>query len=72
MWLRAVSVSLGDEQEVVLLAALGQDVLVVEQERGIDGHILVGHFLLVDAHTAALGHLAHFALAGEHGGMVGE
>ena len=63
---------LGDEQEVVLLAALGQDVLVVEQERGVDGHVLVGHLLLVHAHTAALGHLAHLALAGEHGCVVGE
>ena len=63
---------LGDEQVVVLLASLCQDVLVVEQERGVDGHVLVGHLFLVDAHAAALGHLAHLALAGEHGCIVGE
>ena len=63
---------LGDEQEVVLLAALCEDVLVVEQEGVVDSHVGVGNLLLVDAHASALCHLAHLTLAGEHGGIVGE
>ena len=60
----------GAEQVEVLFAALYKDVLVVEQHRGVGfGHV-IGNFLLVDAQTAALNHLAVFAFAGEYGTIL--
>ena len=61
-----------DKQIVVFLAALGEDVLVVEQHIGAGGHVGVGQFLLVDAHAATLCEFAHLALAGEHCGILHE
>ena len=60
------------KQEIVLLATLNQDVLIVEKHVGGSGCIGVGYLLLVDGDTTALYHLAHLALGGEYGGMVGE
>ena len=65
-------VLLGDDEEVLLLALLGQHVLAVEQVGGGDEGVGVGQLFLVDAHAAALGELAHLALRGEAGGVLGE
>ena len=62
----------GDEEEVVFLAALGEDVFAVEKHVGRCLGVGVGDFLFVDREAALLGHLAHFALGGEHFGDVGE
>ena len=51
-----------DEEVVVLLAALCEDVFAVEQMCCGDEGVLVGEFFFIDAHTAALCHLLHFAL----------
>ena len=50
-----------DEQEVVLLAALYEQVLVVEQVCGCDFLIEGCKFLLVERYATTLCHLAHLA-----------
>ena len=53
---------LGDEQEIVLLAALNEQVLVVEQVGSGDLLVEGSELLLVHRYATTLGHLAHFTL----------
>lgn len=56
----------GDQQEVVLLTLLDMDVLATQQSRRVNHGGGIGDFLLVDAHTAGLDHLACLTLGGEY------
>ena len=53
---------LGDEQEVVFLAALHEEVLATEEVGGSDHLVESGQFFFVEADAAALCGLAHLAL----------
>ena len=64
--------SLGYDEEIVLLAPLGEDVFPVEEFVGAYGGVRVAYFLLVDAHATLLHHLAGLPLRREHGGLRGE
>ncbi len=49
-------------QIVVLLTLLGQQILTIDEVVGRDGTVLIGQFLLVQADSPTLHHLAHLTL----------
>jgi hypothetical protein len=57
--------SLHGDEVIVLLAALYEQILAVDEIFGSDGLVEGGQLLLVQAYAIALDHLAHLALAGE-------
>ncbi len=57
---------------MVFLPFLNVDIFPAEQSRSVHTCSRIGHFNLVDAHTALLHHFAGFPLGGEHLGTDGE
>lgn len=61
-----------DEKIIVFLSFLDKYIFAVEKHGLGSGKIYVGHFILVDRQSVALGKLAQFTFAGEHFRLVGE
>ena len=66
------SALLGNQKEIILLAALDKQVFSVEKIGYCDCGVGICGFLFVDREASLLCHFAHFAFGGDSGCFVGE